>query len=186
MGGGGGKRKPSSPSPAPDNGMGMMMQMMQAQQAAAAAAAAAAAKAEAERQRQAAIAAENAAAANKQSDSLVTAQGKLGGMQASQRTDDAESLQKQSISNSSLGGRVGFDVNAARLQALGNVAGAGSGGAASGVAPYVPSGSASNSPATGMTPAMANAAANQDAGGTNQPSNAFTIPNTKNLTFGGA
>jgi hypothetical protein len=154
-----------------------------AMQAAMAAQAAAAAAAEAERIRQENIAAENAQAQTLQQQSQKQAQQSLTGMQASQQAIDATAKNQQAMANANLGGGAGFDINAARMQALGNVAGA---GAVAGITPYAAGPAATNNAtATGVNPAVA-AAVNQQTGGTPSRQNQFTIPTTNNLTFGGA
>ena len=176
--GGGGRRPQSRPSAAsaPDNSA--MLAQMQAQQAAAAAAAA---KAEAERQRQMKIQAEDDQARGQQLNSVQQAQRSLSGLQTSQQLQDAQSAQRQSMATSGLGGGGGFDINAAKMQALGNVAGA---GAAAGL-PYA-SGPAASGGAAPMGVPQGMIAANAQAGGTNAPQNRFALPQAQNLTFGGA
>ena len=147
-----------------------------------AAAAAAAAKAEAERQRQLKIQAEDQQAQSQQLGSVQQAQKSLSGLQASQQLQDQQSAQRQGLATSSIGGGGGgFDINAAKMQALGNVAGA---GAAAGL-PYA-SGPAASGGAAPMGVPQGLIAANAQAGGTNAPQNRFALPQAQNLTFGGA
>jgi len=136
----------------------------------------AAAEAEAKRQRDAAIAAENESAATAQNASVVRAGGRLSAMNTAQMAADAAAGQQYALANTSIGNvGGGFDINAARLQALSNVGGAGGGGAMSSTTPYM---APSN-----VAPAVV-AAANLESGGRNVRSNRFNIPAT-NLTYGG-
>lgn len=136
----------------------------------------AAAEAEAKRQRDAAIAAENESAATAQNASVVRAGGRLSAMNTAQMAADAAAGQTYALANTSIGNvGGGFDINAARLQALSNVGGAGGGGAMSSTTPYM---APSN-----VAPAVV-AAANLESGGRNVRSNRFNIPAT-NLTYGG-
>jgi hypothetical protein len=152
-----------------------MQAQLQAQQAAAA-------KAEAERQRQLKIQAEDQQAQSQQLGSVQQAQKSLSGLQASQQLQDQQSAQRQGLATSSIGGGGGgFDINAAKMQALGNVAGA---GAAAGL-PYA-SGPAASGGAAPMGVPQGLIAANAQAGGTNAPQNRFALPQAQNLTFGGA
>jgi hypothetical protein len=135
-----------------------------------------AAEAERRRQREAAIAAENESAANLQNASIKRASDRLSSLNTAQLAADTAagnqySLAMQGVGN--VGG--GFDINAARLQALSNVGGAG-GGALAGASPYL---SPSN-----VAPAVAAAAINQESGGGRGRSNRFNIP-SQNLTYGG-
>jgi hypothetical protein len=137
---------------------------------------AAAARAEQKRIRDAAIAAEDASAANLQNASIKRASDTLSSLNTAQIAADASagnrySLAMQGIGN--VGG--GFDINAARLQALSNIGGAG-GGSLAGATPYM---APSN-----VAPAVAAAAINQESGGRNARSNRFNIP-SQNLTYGG-
>jgi hypothetical protein len=137
----------------------------------------AAAEAEAKRQRDAAIAAENESAATAQNASVQRASGRLSAMNTAQIAADADAGQKYALANTSIGNvGGGFDINAARLQALSNVGGAGGGGAMSSAMPYM---APSN-----VAPAIV-AAANLESGGRNVRSNRFNIPAT-NLTYGGS
>jgi hypothetical protein len=136
----------------------------------------AAAKAEAKRQRDAAIAAENESAATAQNASVQRASGRLSAMNTAQMAADAAAGQTYALANTSIGNvGGGFDINAARLQALSNVGGAGGGGAMSSAMPYM---APSN-----VAPAIV-AAANLESGGRNVRSNRFNIPAT-DLTYGG-
>lgn len=137
----------------------------------------AAAVAEAKRQKDAAIAAENQSAATAQNASVQRASGRLSAMNAAQMASDAAAGQQYALANTSIGNvGGGFDINAARLQALSNVGGAGGGGAMSSAMPYM---APSN-----VAPAIV-AAANLESGGRNVRSNRFNIPAT-NLTYGGS
>lgn len=136
---------------------------------------AAAAKAEQARQRQAAIAADDASAATAQNASIQRASGRLSDLNAAQLAADAASGQKYALATTGMGNvGGGFDINAARLQALSNVGGAG-GGALASATPYL---APSN-----VAPAVV-AAANLESGGRNVRSNRFNIP-AQNLTYGG-
>jgi hypothetical protein len=151
-----------------------MQAQLQAQQAAAA-------KAEAERQRQLKIQAEDDQAQAQQLGSVQQAQRSLSGLQTSQQLQDTQAAQRQSMATSGLGGGGGFDINSAKMQALGNVAGAG----AVAALPYA-SGPAASGGAAPMGVPQGLIAANAQAGGTNAPQNRFALPQAQNLTFGGA
>jgi hypothetical protein len=174
MGGSKGGGKP----PKQDNSMAMMMAMMQAQQQAAQQAAAEAARA----QREAALAAENQAAEQRMTQSQQAAVDTLKRMESMQSLEDASkktSYQKEqeAAGLSATGG--GYDINAARNAALANL------GAASTTLPATAANLAANPQLT--NPAMTTAGSlNQGSGGSSQRSNLFTLPNTKNLVFGGA
>jgi hypothetical protein len=97
-------------------------------------------------------------------------------MNAAQVAADSAAGQKYALANTSVGNvGGGFDINAARLQALSNVGGAG-GGSLAGATPYM---APSN-----VAPAVAAAAINQESGGRNARSNRFNI-SSQNLTYGG-
>lgn len=136
---------------------------------------AAAARAEQARQRQAAIAADDAAATTAQNASIQRASGRLSDLNAAQLAADTAAGQRFALATTGMGNvGGGFDINAARLQALSNVGGAG-GGALASATPYL---APSN-----VAPAVV-AAANLEAGGRNVRSNRFNIP-AQNLTYGG-
>ncbi len=185
MGGSGG----GSPPPPPDNSaMIALIQSQMAQQAQQFKAAQTAALEAEERataaQKEAALRAENVGAEQKMQQSFVNAQSSLGNLEARQQlmdeqAKDAATQQYAAAGMAATGG--GYDINAAREEALRNL------GAASGTLPQTAANRVSSSQA--MNPAATTAAttlANQQAGGTNQRANIFTLPQAKNLTFGGS
>jgi hypothetical protein len=161
-----------------DNSAAMMQQMMQMQIQAARDAAAAAEKA----QREAAIAAENRSAEQRMQQSTQGAADALSRMNESQYLVDQAALNKykqeqEAAGTAATGG--GFDINASRNAALANL------GAASTTLPSTAANLAAN-PAL-INPALTTAESqNVGTGGTTQKTNQFSLPQAKNLTFGGA
>jgi len=101
------------------------------------------------------------------------------GMNALRAAEDATARQRSLTAAQGAGAAVtggGYDVNAARQSALGNL------GAASGT---LPSTGANVALPNAVNPAMTTALANQGVGGTNQRTNQFAVPSTSGLTFGG-
>lgn len=168
FGGGGGSR--SAPPPPPDNSMAIMAMMMQAQQQMAAEAAARAEKA----QREAAIRAEDVAAENR------VAQGERGASQALSRLEDIQGLEDQAKADeakqlaestglAATGG--GYDVNAAREEAMKNL------GMSSSALPQTPFNLAASTKT--YNPAATTA-------GQEKRQNLFQLPDTTGLIFGGS
>lgn len=134
-------------------------------------------------QEEAALRAENVGAGQMMQQSFTNAQSNLANLEAQQQLQDqqsrdAASQQYAAAGASATGG--GYDINAAREQALKNL------GAAVGTLPST----VANQSAmyNSRNPAMNTAAsyANTGAGGTSQSQNVFTLPQAKNLTFGGS
>jgi hypothetical protein len=187
MGGrGGGKSKPA---PAPDNSaMIALIQSQMAQQAEQFAAAQKAALEAEERatkaQEEAALRAENVSASEKMQQSFTNAQSNLANLEARQQLEDAQAQETAAQQYAAAGAAAtggGYDINAAREEALKNL------GAASGTLPSTAANRAAM--AAGSNPAMTTAAsqlANMGAGGSAQRQNVFTLPQAKNLTFGGS
>ena len=185
---GGSKGGGGSPPPAPDNSaMIALIQAQMAQQAQQFKDAQKLALDAEERarvtQEEAALRAENVGAGQMMQQSFSNAQSNLANLEAQQQLQDQQSKdtaaqQYAAAGASATGG--GYDINAAREQALKNL------GAASGTLPSTVANQGSMYNA--RNPAMNTAAgyANMGAGGTSQRQNVFTLPQAKNLTFGGS
>jgi hypothetical protein len=135
-------------------------------------------------QEEAALRAENVSASERMQQSFTNAQSNLANLEARQQLEDAQAQEAASQQYAAAGAAAtggGYDINSAREDALKNL------GAAAGTLPNT----AANRLARGANtnPAMTTAAsqlANMGAGGTAQRQNAFTLPQAKNLTFGGS
>ena len=130
-------------------------------------------------QRNAMIEAQNQQASMLAREGSQRAQQSISGMNALKAAEDAAARQRSLLAAQGTGAAVtggGYDVNAARQSALGNL------GAASGT---LPSAAANMMNPTMVNPAMTTAA-NIGAGGGSQRVNQFAVPSASGLTFGGA
>jgi hypothetical protein len=164
-----------TPKPPPDNTPVLLEQMRQNKEEAARA------RRETDlSQRNAMIEAQNQQASMLAREGSQRAQQSISGMNALKAAEDAAARQRSSMAAQSAGAAAtgaGYDVNAARQNALANL------GAASGI---LPSTGANISNPTMVNPAMTTAGmANQGVGGTTQRTNQFATPSASGLTFGG-
>lgn len=184
----GGSKGGGAPPPPDNSAMIALIQSQMAQQAQQFQAAQKAALEAEERatkaQEEAALRAENVSASEKMQQSFTNAQSNLANLEARQQLEDAQAQEAASQQYSAAGAAAtggGYDINAAREEALKNL------GAAAGTLPSTAANRAAM--ARGSNPAMTTAAsqiANAGAGGTAQRQNTFTLPQAKNLTFGGS
>jgi hypothetical protein len=168
--------------PPQDNSMMMaLLQLQQTQFAASQAAAKAAAEKAAEEQKQSLIRAEDAYAAQRDSQSETSASETLSRLNTQQElSDEAEKkkLEDRYAAEGMAATGGGYDYNKARQEALGNL------GAAS---PYLSATAANlaNSPSV-MNPAMTTINAGATGTDTKINKNVFSLPTTQGLTFGGS